>query len=202
MKALGADLILTPGREGMRGAVSKAEQMAAEDPMLYFIPHQFRNPENPEIHRRTTAEEIWKDTDGEVDVLVAGVGTEGTITGIASIIKKRKPTFNVVAVEPAEYPVLSGGNPGPHRTQGLGSEFIPDVLHLDLVDEIIKVTEDNAAATAKKLARNEGILAGISSGAATYAALQVASREEMIGKMIVVILPDTGERYLSTDLFD
>jgi len=186
----------------MRGAVSKAEQMAAEDPMLYFIPHQFRNPENPEIHRRTTAEEIWKDTDGEVDVLVAGVGTEGTITGIASIIKKRKPTFNVVAVEPAEYPVLSGGNPGPHRTQGLGSEFIPDVLHLDLVDEIIKVTEDNAAATAKKLARNEGILAGISSGAATYAALQVASREEMIGKMIVVILPDTGERYLSTDLFD
>jgi cysteine synthase A len=202
LKALGADLVLTPGREGMRGAVSKAEQMAAEDPVLYFIPHQFRNPENPEIHRRTTAEEIWKDTDGKVDVLVAGVGTGGTITGISSIIKKRKPTFKVVAVEPAESPVLSGGNPGPHRIQGLGSGFIPDILRLDLVDEIIQVTGDNAAATAKKLARNEGILAGISSGAATYAALQVASREEMIGKMIVVILPDTGERYLSTDLFD
>ena len=159
LKALGADLILTPGREGMRGAVSKAEQIASEDPMLYFIPHQFRNPENPEIHRRTTAEEIWKDTDGKVDVLVAGVGTGGTITGIASIIKKRKPTFNVVAVEPAESPVLSGGNPEPHRIQGLVvSGFIPDVLRLDLVDEIIKVTEDNAAATAKKLARNEGIL--------------------------------------------
>jgi cysteine synthase A len=176
--------------------------MAAEDPMLYFIPQQFRNPENPEIHRRTTADEIWKDTDGKVDAIVAGVGTGGTITGVASIIKKRKPTFKVIAVEPAESPVLSGGNPGPHRIQGIGAGFIPDVLQLDLVDEIIKVTGDNAAITAKRLARDEGILAGISSGAATYAALQVASREEMSGKMIIVILPDTGERYLSTDLFD
>jgi cysteine synthase A len=202
LKALGADLVLTTGSEGMKGAVSRAEQMAAEDPMLYFIPQQFRNPENPEIHRRTTADEIWKDTDGKVDAIVAGVGTGGTITGVASIIKKRKPTFKVIAVEPAESPVLSGGNPGPHRIQGIGAGFIPDVLQLDLVDEIIKVTGDNAAITAKRLARDEGILAGISSGAATYAALQVASREEMSGKMIIVILPDTGERYLSTDLFD
>ena len=202
LKALGADLVLTPGSEGMKGAVSRAEQMAAEDPMLYFIPQQFRNPENPEIHRRTTAEEIWKDTDGKVDAIVAGVGTGGTITGVASIIKKRKPTFKVIAVEPAESPVLSGGNPGPHRIQGIGAGFIPDVLQLDLVDEIIKITGDNAAVTAKRLERDEGILAGISSGAATYAALQVASREKMSGKMIVVILPDTGERYLSTDLFD
>ena len=202
LKALGADLVLTPGSEGMKGAVSRAEHMAAEDPMLYFIPQQFRNPENPEIHRRTTAEEIWKDTDGKVDAIVAGVGTGGTITGVASIIKKRKPTFKVIAVEPSESPVLSGGNPGPHRIQGIGAGFIPDVLRLDLVDEIIKVAGDNAAVTANRLARDEGILAGISSGAATYAALQVASREEMSGKMIVVILPDTGERYLSTDLFD
>jgi cysteine synthase A len=202
LKALGADLVLTPGSEGMKGAVSRAEHIAAENPMLYFIPQQFQNPENPEIHRRTTAEEIWKDTDGKVDAIVAGVGTGGTITGVASIIKKRKPTFKVIAVEPAESPVLSGGNPGPHRIQGIGAGFIPDVLRLDLVDEIIKVAGDNAAVTAKRLARDEGILAGISSGAATYAALQVASREEMSGKMIVVILPDTGERYLSTDLFE
>jgi cysteine synthase len=202
LKALGADIVLTPGSEGMKGAVSRAEQMAAEDPMLYFIPQQFQNPENPEIHSRTTAEEIWKDTDGKVDAIVAGVGTGGTITGIARIIKKRKPTFKVVAVEPAESPVLSGGKPGPHRIQGIGAGFIPDVLRLDLVDEIIKVDGDDAAVTAKRLAREEGILAGISSGAATYAALQVASRGEMIGKMIVVILPDTGERYLSTNLFD
>ena len=202
LKALGADLVLTPGTEGMRGAISKAEQMAAEDPTLYFIPQQFRNPANPEIHRRTTAEEIWKDTDGKVDVIVAGVGTGGTITGIASVLKKRKPTFKAIAVEPAESPVLSGGSPGPHRIQGIGAGFIPDVLRLDLVDEIIEVTGDNAAATARRLAKEEGILAGISSGAATYAALQIASRAEMSGKMIVVILPDTGERYLSTDLFD
>ncbi len=202
LKALGAELVLTPGSEGMKGAVSRAEQMAAEDPMLYFIPQQFQNPANPEVHRRTTAEEIWKDTDGKVDVLVAGVGTGGTITGVASVIKKRKPTFKVVAVEPAESPVLSGGSPGPHRIQGIGAGFIPDVLRLDLVDEIIKVDGDDAAVTAKRLAREEGILAGISSGAAIYAALQVASREKMIGKMIVVILPDTGERYLSTHLFD
>jgi len=202
LKALGAELILTPGAEGMRGAISKAELMAAEDPTLYFIPQQFQNPANPEVHRRTTAEEIWKDTDGKVDVIVAGVGTGGTITGIASVLKKRKPTFKAIAVEPAESPVLSGGSPGPHRIQGIGAGFIPDVLRLDLVDEIIKVTGDNAAATARRLAKEEGILAGISSGAATYAALQIASRAEMSGKMIVVILPDTGERYLSTDLFD
>jgi len=202
LKALGAEFILTPGTEGMKGAISKAEQMAAEDLTLYFIPQQFQNPANPEVHRRTTAEEIWKDTDGKVDVIVAGVGTGGTITGIASVLKKRKPTFKAIAAEPAESPVLSGGSPGPHRIQGIGAGFIPDVLRLDLVDEIIKVTGDNAAATARRLAKEEGILAGISSGAATYAALQIASREEMSGKMIVVILPDTGERYLSTDLFD
>jgi cysteine synthase A len=202
LKALGAELVLTPGTEGMRGAVNKAEQMAAEDPTLYFIPQQFRNPANPEVHRRATAEEIWKDTDGKADVIVAGVGTGGTITGVASVLKKRKLSFRAIAVEPAESPVLSGGSPGPHRIQGIGAGFIPDVLRLDLVDEIIKVTGDNAAATARRLAKEEGILAGISSGAATYAALQVASREEMKGKMIIVILPDTGERYLSTDLFD
>lgn len=202
LKALGAELVLTPGTEGMRGAVNKAEKMAAEDPTLYYIPQQFQNPANPEIHRRTTAEEIWEDTDGKADVIVAGVGTGGTITGVASVIKKRKPSFKAIAVEPAESPVLSGGSPGPHRIQGIGAGFVPDVLRLDLVDEIIKVTGDNAAATARRLAKEEGILAGISSGAAMYAALQVASREEMKGKMIIVILPDTGERYLSTDLFD
>jgi cysteine synthase len=202
LKALGAELVLTPGREAMRGAVSKAEQMAAEDPTLYFIPQQFQNPANPEVHSRTTAEEIWKDTDGRVDVIVAGVGTGGTITGIAGVLKQRKPAFKAIAVEPAESPVLSGGSPGPHRIQGIGAGFIPDVLRLDLVDEIIQVTGDNAIATARRLAKEEGILAGISSGAATYAALQLASREEMSGKMIVVIFPDTGERYLSTDLFE
>ena len=202
LKALGADLVLTPGTEGMKGAVNKAEQMAAEDPALYYIPQQFRNPANPEVHRRTTAEEIWKDTDGKADVIVAGVGTGGTITGVAGVLKKRKPAFKAIAVEPAESPVLSGGSPGPHRIQGIGAGFVPDVLRIELVDEIIKVSGDNAAATARRLAKEEGILAGISSGAATYAALQVASREEMKEKMIVVILPDTGERYLSTDLFD
>ncbi len=202
LKALGAELVLTPGTEGMKGAVDKAEQMAADDPSLYFIAQQFQNPANPEIHRRTTAEEIWKDTDGKADVVVAGVGTGGTITGIASVIKKRKPAFKAIAVEPAESPVLSGGSPGPHKIQGIGAGFIPDVLRLDLVDEVIKVTGDNAAVTSRRLAKEEGILAGISSGAATYAAMQVAAREEMSGKTIVVILPDTGERYLSTDLFD
>ncbi|HWQ44337.1 MAG TPA: cysteine synthase A [Methanosarcina barkeri] len=202
LKALGSELVLTPGSEGMRGAVSKAEQMAEEDPTLYFMPQQFQNPANPEVHSRTTAEEIWKDTDGKADVIVAGVGTGGTITGIAGVLKQRKPAFKAIAVEPAESPVLSGGSPGPHRIQGIGAGFIPDVLRLDLVDEIIQVTGDNAIATARRLAKEEGILAGISSGAATYAALQLASREEMSGKMIVVILPDTGERYLSTDLFE
>jgi cysteine synthase A len=202
LKALGADLVLTPGPEGMKGAVNKAEQMAAEDPSLYYIPQQFQNPANPEVHRRTTAEELWRDTDGRADVIVAGVGTGGTITGVAGVLKKRKPDFKAIAVEPAESPVLSGGSPGPHRIQGIGAGFIPDVLELDLVDEIIKVNADDAVATSRRLAKEEGILAGISSGAAVYAALQVASREEMSGKMIVVILPDTGERYLSTDLFD
>jgi cysteine synthase A len=202
LKALGAELVLTPGAEGMVGAVNKAEHMAADDPELYFIPQQFQNPANPEVHRRTTAEEIWRDTDGKADVIIAGVGTGGTLTGIASAIKKRKPAFKAIAVEPAESPVLSGGSPGPHRIQGIGAGFVPDVLRLELVDEIIKVTGDNAAATARRLAKEEGILVGISSGAATYAALQVALREEMSRKTIVVILPDTGERYLSTDLFD
>lgn len=202
LKALGAELILTPGPEGMKGAVNKAEQMAAEDPSLYYIPQQFQNPANPEVHRRTTAEEIWKDTDGKADVIVVGVGTGGTITGVASFLKKRKPGFKAIAVEPAESPVLSGGKPGPHRIQGIGAGFVPDVLQLDLVDEIIKVNAEDAIATARRLAKEEGILAGISSGAAAYAALQVASREEMGGKTIIVILPDTGERYLSTDLFD
>jgi cysteine synthase A len=202
LKALGAELILTPGPKGMKGAINKAGHMAAEDPALYYIPQQFQNPANPEIHRRTTAEELWRDTDGKADVIVAGVGTGGTITGVASVLKKRKPTFKAIAVEPAESPVLSGGKPGPHRIQGIGAGFVPDVLQLDLIDEIIKVNAEDAIATARRLAKEEGILAGISSGAAAYAALQVASREEMSGKTIIVILPDTGERYLSTDLFD
>jgi cysteine synthase A len=202
LKALGAELILTPGAEGMKGAVSRAEQMASDDSTLYYIPQQFRNPANPEIHKRTTAEEIWWDTDGRADAIVAGVGTGGTITGVASVIKKRKPTFKAFAVEPEESPVLSGGSPGPHRIQGIGAGFIPDVLQLDLVDEIIKVNAGNAITTARRLAKEEGILVGISSGAAVYAALQIASREEMNRKTIIVILPDTGERYLSTDLFE
>jgi cysteine synthase len=202
LKALGAELVLTPGAEGMKGAVNKAEQMVADNPSLYYIAQQFQNPANPEIHSRTTAEEIWRDTDGKADVIVAGVGTGGTITGIASAIKKRKPAFKAIAVEPAESPVLSGGSPGPHKIQGIGAGFVPDVLQLKIIDEIIKVTGDNAAVTARRLAKEEGILAGISSGAATYAALQVASRDEMEGKTIIVILPDTGERYLSTDLFN
>lgn len=201
LKAFGAELILTPGPEGMKGAVKKAEELAAEDPQKLYIPQQFQNPANPEVHTRTTAEEIWRDTDGDVDVIVAGVGTGGTITGISNVIKKRKPSFKAIAVEPAESPVLSGGKPGPHRIQGIGAGFVPDVLRVDLVDEILKVTADNAASTARRLALEEGILVGISSGAATYAALEVAAREEYKGKTIVVILPDTGERYLSTDLF-
>ncbi|MGB9927070.1 MAG: cysteine synthase A [Methanosarcina sp.] len=202
LKALGAEIILTPGPEGMRGAVSRAEQMALEDSSLYYILQQFQNPANPEVHRRTTAEEIWKDTDGRADAIVAGVGTGGTITGVASVLKKRKPSFKAFAVEPEESPVLSGGKPGPHRIQGIGAGFVPDVLQLDLVDEIIKVNANNAIATARRLAKEEGILVGISAGAAAYAALQVAAKEEMKGKTIIVILPDTGERYLSTDLFD
>ena len=201
LKALGAELVLTPGAEGMPGAVRKAEEMTAQDER-YFIPQQFKNPANPDIHRRTTAAEIWRDTDGQVDILVAGVGTGGTITGVARAIKPLKPDFKAIAVEPVASPVLSGGKPGPHKIQGIGAGFIPRVLELDLVNEIIQVADEDAAATARRLAREEGILAGISSGAAAFAALQVAARPEAKGKLIVVILPDTGERYLSTELFE
>ncbi len=200
MAAFGARLVLTPGPEGMKGAVARAQQLAADSPDA-FVPQQFANPANPEVHRRTTAEEIWADTDGEVDVLVAGVGTGGTITGVASVIKERKPDFRAIAVEPAESPVLSGGQPGPHRIQGIGAGFVPEVLGVDLIDEVVTVSVDDAADTARALAREEAIFAGISSGAAVAAALRVAAREEMAGKLIVVVLPDTGERYLSTGLF-
>jgi len=202
-KAFGAELVLTPGAEGMKGAVAKAEQLAAENPNYFYIPQQFKNQANPEIHRKTTAEEIWRDTDGKVDILVSGVGTGGTITGISDIIKKRKPSFRAIAVEPEASPVLSGGKPGPHRIQGIGAGFVPDVLRRDLVDEIIQVKNEDAFETARNLAKQEGILAGISSGAALHAALTVAQRKENNGKTIVVILPDTGERYLSIpDLFE
>lgn len=196
----GAEVVLTPGVEGMPGAVRKAEQLVAENPN-YFMPQQFKNPANPEIHRLTTAEEIWRDTDGKVDMVVAGVGTGGTITGIAEVIKARKPEFKAIAVEPAGSPVLSKGKPGPHKIQGIGAGFIPDVLRLDLIDEIIKVSDEDAATMVRRLAREEGILAGISSGAAVRAALEIARRTESQGKLIVAILPDTGERYLSTGLF-
>ena len=201
LKAFGADLVLTPGKEGMKGAVTRAEGMLREDPRYFYIPQQFRNPANPEIHRETTAEEIWRDTDGKVDAIVAGVGTGGTITGIASVIKPRRPGFRAIAVEPDASPVLSGGQPGPHKIQGIGAGFIPDVLQKDLLDEVIRVTYEDAIATARRMAKEEGILIGISGGAATWAALQVAARKEYTGKTIVVVLPDTGERYLSTELF-
>ncbi len=200
LSIFGAELVLTPGTEGMSGAVRKAEQLVEEN-RNYFMPQQFKNPANPKIHRETTAEEIWRDTDGKIDILVAGVGTGGTIIGVAEVIKKKKPGFKAIAVEPADSPVLSGGKPGPHKIQGIGAGFIPDIMRLDLVDEIIKVTNDDAGATARRLAKEEGILAGISSGAAAWAALEVAKRPENEGKLIVVILPDTGERYISTWLF-
>jgi len=202
LRALGADLILTPGPGGMGGAVRTAEEMLAKDPRYYYIPQQFCNPANPEIHRKTTAEEIWRDTDGRVDFVVAGVGTGGTITGIAQALKPRRPVLRAVAVEPQASPVLEGGKPGPHKIQGIGAGFIPEVLRRDLIDEIIPVTNEDAFSTSRRLAREEGILAGISSGAAAFAALQVAARPESRGKLIVVILPDTGERYLSTELFE
>ncbi len=201
LKALGADVVLTPGHLGMKGAIAAAEDMLAKNPRYYLL-QQFTNPSNPEIHKTTTAEEIWRDTGGEVDMVVATVGTGGTITGIADAIKSRKNGFKAIAVEPAASPVLEGGTPGPHTIQGIGTGFIPDVLRLDLVDEIIPVTDDDAFATSRSLAREEGLVVGMSSGAATWAALKVAARPENEGKLIVVILPDTGERYLSTELFE
>ena len=200
LNILGAELILTPGSEGMPGAVRKAEELAGNTANA-FMPQQFKNPANPKIHRETTAEEIWKDTDGKVDILVAGVGTGGTITGIAEVIKARKPEFKAIAIEPQDSPVLSGGEPGPHKIQGIGAGFVPDVLQFDLVDEVIQVSNEDAGEMARRLAREEGILAGISSGAATWAALQVARRAENREKLIVAVLPDTGERYLTTWMF-
>jgi cysteine synthase A len=200
LKHLGAELVLTPGAQGMTGAINKAQEILAETPGAY-MPNQFANPANPEIHRRTTAEEIWRDTRGGVDILVAGVGTGGTITGVTEVIKRRKPSFKAVAVEPAASPVLSGGLPGPHKIQGIGAGFIPEVLNLGIIDEIITVTNEQAFETARNVAKLEGILCGISSGAAVFAALQEARRPENEGKHIVVILPSTGERYLSTELF-
>lgn len=194
---LGAELVLTPGTEGMKGAIKNAEELATATPDSY-MPDQFANPANPQIHRETTALEIWNDTDGQVDILVCGVGTGGTITGIAEVIKPKKPSFKAIAVEPADSPVLSGGQPGPHKIQGIGAGFVPAVLRLDLVDEVIQVQTSDAEETAARLARQEGVLAGISSGAATWAALQVAKRQENRGKTIVVVLPSTGERYIST----
>jgi len=200
LKHLGAQLVLTPGTEGMKGAIKRAREILAENPKAY-MPDQFGNPANPEIHRKTTAEEIWQDTGGEVDILVAGVGTGGTITGVSEAIKSRKPSFKTVAVEPAASPVLSGGKPGPHKIQGIGAGFIPEVLNTRIIDEIITVTNDEAFEVARDLAKMEGILAGISSGAAVAAGLRVAGRPENKGKKIVVILASTGERYLSTELF-
>ncbi|ADZ09423.1 cysteine synthase A [Methanobacterium lacus] len=195
---LGAEIVLTPGANGMPGAVAKAEELAAEIPGA-VMPQQFKNIANPKIHRETTAQEIWRDTDGKVDVLVSGTGTGGTITGVATALKELKPEFKAVAVEPVTSPVLSGGSPGPHKIQGIGPGFIPDVLQTEIIDEIVQVSDDDAAQTLLKLAREEGILAGISSGAAVFAALQLAKKDEYAGKQIVVILPDTGERYLSMD---
>ena len=200
LRAYGAELILTPGSEGMGGAIRKAEELAASDPK-YFLPQQFKNPANPAVHRRTTAEEIWRDTDGKVDFLVAGVGTGGTITGVGEVLKARKPSFRAIAVEPDESPVLSGGAKGPHPIQGIGAGFVPAVLNPQIYDEIIRVKNDDAFDLARRMAKEEGLLVGISSGAATWAALQIARRAENAGKLIVVIIPSFGERYLSTALF-
>ena len=197
---LGAKLVLTPGADGMKGAIAKAEKILEETSNAY-LPDQFSNPANPEIHRKTTAEEIWRDTAGNVDIFISGVGTGGTITGVSEVIKSRKPSFKAVAVEPADSPILSGGQPGPHKIQGIGAGFVPAVLNTDIIDEIVTVTNEQAFETARKLAALEGILCGISSGAAVWAAMEMAQRTENKGKQIVVILPSTGERYLSTDLF-
>ena len=201
IRAFGAELVLTPAAEGALGSVKRAEELAASDPKRYFIPQQFKNPANPEVHRRTTAEEIWRDTDGAADVLISGVGTGGTITGVGEVIKSRKPTFKCVAVEPDASPVLSGGAKGPHAIQGLGAGFVPDILNRDMCDEIIRVTNDAAIETARRMAKEEGLFVGISSGAAVWAALQVARRPEHAGQMIVAVLPSYGERYLSSPLF-
>jgi len=200
LSILGAELVLTPGAEGMTGAVRKAEELVQKTPNA-IMPQQFNNPANPEIHRQTTAEEIWKDTDGQVDILVSGVGTGGTITGVAEVIKKRKRDFKAIAVEPETSPVLSGGKPGPHKIQGIGAGFVPQVLNREVIDEVIRVKDDDAGFTSRRLAKLEGILVGISAGAAVWAALEVAKRPENKGKVIVAILPDTGERYLTTWLF-
>ena len=201
LRAFGAELLLTPGPEGMGGAISKAEEMITSDPETYFMPQQFKNPANPEIHRKTTAEEIWRDTDGKVDILVSGVGTGGTITGVSEVLKKRKPTFRSIAVEPDTSPVLSGGAKGPHKIQGIGAGFVPDVLNTKIYDEVIRVKDEDAMETARRMATQEGLLVGISSGAAVWAAKQVAGREDTAGKMIVVIIASFGERYLSSPLY-
>jgi cysteine synthase A len=201
LKILGADLILTPGAEGMPGAVRKAEKLLASD-SRYLLLQQFANPANPDVHRRTTAEEIWRDTDGEVDIVVAAVGTGGTVTGVGEVLKERKPSVQVIAVEPVDSPVLSGGKPGPHKIQGIGAGFVPDVMRLDLVDEILTVTHQDAGHISRRLAREEGILVGISAGANVWAALEVGKRRENAGKTIVTVICDTGERYLSTWLFE
>jgi cysteine synthase A len=201
LAAFGAELVLTPGPEGMPGAIRRAEQMAASDPR-YLILQQFENPSNPEVHRRTTAEEIWRDTGGEIDIFVSGVGTGGTITGVAQVLKKRNPALRAVAVEPVESPVLSGGKPGPHKIQGIGAGFVPAVLDREMVDEVVQVRAEDAGRVARRLAREEGILAGISGGAALLAAMEIALRPESARKRIVVVIPDTGERYLSTWLFE
>lgn len=200
LKALGAELVLTPGAEGMPGAIRKADELASQTPNS-FVPNQFKNPANPEIHRKTTAEEIWRDTDGQVDIFIAGVGTGGTVSGVGEVLKQRKPGVQIIAVEPFESPVLSGGAKGPHKIQGIGPGFVPDVFNRNTVDEIFKVKSDEAFDTARKLAKTEGLLVGISSGAAAFAATQIAKRPENKGKTIVAVLPDTGERYLSTTLF-